>query len=224
MIRILHEDASLLAVDKPDGVPTIPGYDPDAHPVQQRVEDQIGQRLWVVHRLDKDVSGVLLFAKTAEAHRHLNAQFSTRAVDKRYAALVHGVPRAAEGCIDAPLRKYGSGRMGVDARRGKASQTQYRVIESFAGCTLVEASPVTGRRHQIRVHLYHLGHPIVGDPLYGDAALRSGYVRLYLHARRIRITHPGGHNLHIEAPLPATFEEALAHARAGTLLAASGSA
>lgn len=224
MIRLLYQDDALLAVDKPDGVPTIPGYDPDAHPVQQRVEEQLGYRLWVVHRLDKDVSGVLLFAKTADAHRHLNQQFSARSVDKRYLALVHGIPQAAEGRTDAPLRKYGSGRMGVDGRRGKPSRTEFRVMERFEGCALVEASPVTGRRHQIRVHLYHLDHPIVGDPLYGDAALRTGHARLYLHARRIRFRHPNGQDVQVTADLPAAFEAALARARAGEPIATPGSA
>ncbi|MEM1125423.1 MAG: RluA family pseudouridine synthase [Bacteroidota bacterium] len=207
MITILHEDADLLVADKPAGLTTIPGHAQGLPTLRETLEAQVGQRLFVVHRLDKAVSGAIVFARHAEAHRHLSLQFEHRHVEKTYLALAHGrVPQTA-GTIDAPLRKFGSGRMGVDARRGKPSQTRYRVQRGTSAYTLLHAFPLTGRRHQLRVHFYHLGHPLVGDPLYGDAALRTGYPRLYLHALRLRCTHPAGHPLDVKAPPPPAFTD-----------------
>lgn len=201
---MLYQDAALVAIDKPVGLASIPERDLDLACAQRALERQLGRRLWVVHRLDKEVSGALVFALTPEAHRALSLAFERREVAKDYLALVHGRVLADEGVIEAPIHQFGSGRMGVDAR-GKPSTTRYTVLErspadAAPALTLVRASPVTGRRHQLRVHLYHLGHPIVGDPRYGDPALQRAHPglghglgpRLMLHACRIALPRPPG--------------------------------
>lgn len=205
----LFENGDLVAVDKPEGVPAIPDRRRAQPSLLERVSAERCEKLYVVHRLDRDTSGVILFARNAEAHRWLNRQFETRTVRKRYLALVHGSVGEDRGTIDKPLRQFGSGRVAVDLERGKPSATEFRVIDRFGECTLVEARPRTGRRHQIRVHLYSLGHPIVGDPLYGDRALQSSYPRLMLHAGSLTVLQPGGGELTIEAPVPESFRSVL---------------
>ncbi len=214
MIPVIHADDDVLVVDKPAGVATIPGYDRRAPSLLERVAEQVGQRLFVVHRLDGPVSGVLLFARHAAAHRALSMAFEARRVEKTYLALAHGVIEPEHGVIEAPLRKFGSGRMGVDPRRGKASTTTFRVLERIGPYTLVEAHPVTGRRHQLRVHFYHLGHPLVGDPLYGDVDVQSRYPRLLLHAHRLQVPLPDGREPTFTAPLPADFRAVVEALRA----------
>jgi len=215
-LHVLYQDAAIVAVDKPIGLAAIPERDLAAPSVQRALELQLGCRVWVVHRLDKEVSGVLVFALTAEAHRALSLAFERRQVDKAYLALVHGHVTPNEGTIEAPIHTFGSGRMGVDPR-GKPSTTRWSVLgTSPVGAapvvTLVLARPVTGRRHQLRVHLYHLGHPIVGDPRYGDPAIQRGHARLMLHARRVALPPPpgspsgaGAGPLVIESPPPPGF-------------------
>jgi RluA family pseudouridine synthase len=161
--------------------------------------------LYVVHRLDKDVSGVLLMAKNAATHKSLNAQFLDKQVKKTYLALTHGVIWDAHGVIDLPIREFGSGRMGADAVRGKPSTTEFQVEKRYDRYTLVKVFPVTGRRHQIRVHFYSLGHPLVGDQRYGDRAMQRLYPRLMLHARRIEVKLPSVGVLAVEAPPPDSF-------------------
>lgn len=139
----------------------------------------------VVHRLDREVSGVVIFARNAAAHRRLNIEFEERRVTKTYLAAVAGVPEEEKGTVDAPLREFGSGRVGVDAERGKPSLTRWRVVERAAAATLVEVRPETGRRHQIRAHFYHLGHPVLGDARYGSPESASLCRRLMLHALEI---------------------------------------
>jgi RluA family pseudouridine synthase len=162
--------------------------------------------LYIVHRLDKEASGVILFAKHASAHKVMSERFSSREVRKTYSILVHGRITVAEGTIEKRLRQFGSGRMGVDASRGKESTTEFRVLERFGPYTLAEAYPVTGRRHQIRVHFYSIGHPVVGDLRYGDKAFQEVYPRLMLHAQRIECRLPLNEDLNIEAPIPESFE------------------
>lgn len=210
MISTLFENDDLVVVDKPEGLAAIPARDGRSGSLFETLCQQRDERLYVVHRLDKDTSGVIAFARNAASHRWLNQQFESRTVQKTYLALVHGAVAAETGTIDKPLRQFGSGRMGVDPKRGKASVTEFRVIERFASHTLVEAYPHTGRRHQIRVHLYDLGHPIVGDPLYGEKALQSCFPRLMLHALRLTLPSPSGPPIIVEAPISASFQ-ALQH-------------
>ena len=205
MIPVLYEDAELLAVDKPAGVASIPQRDDVGDDLVTRLRAEQDRPLWVVHRLDKAVSGVILFAKDAETHRWLNSEFEGRRVEKHYMALVHGCLDQERGSIDMPIRTFGSGRMGVDPKRGKDSCTMYERDRIVADYSLVSARPVTGRRHQIRVHLYHIGHPIVGDPRYGDPVRQAAYPRLMLHARRITLTTRGGNSLTVESPLASSF-------------------
>lgn len=204
MIDVLYEDDRIVAVDKPAGLATIPErFEP--HCLLVEVEAYLGAKAYVVHRLDKDVSGVVLFAKDAEAHRHLSMRFESRSVDKTYAAIVHGRVAAGQGVVDGPIRQFGSGRMGVDAERGKPSETRFEVRRRMEAYTELAVYPVTGRRHQIRVHLYSIGHPIAGDPLYGDRALQARYDRLMLHAHAITFPHPDGTGRTITSPLPQAF-------------------
>jgi tRNA pseudouridine32 synthase / 23S rRNA pseudouridine746 synthase len=208
-IPILYEDDDILAVSKPEGLAAIPERHGQGGSLFEVLCAQRGERLYIVHRIDKETSGLIVFARHAEAHRRLNRQFETRAVEKTYLALSHGVIAKDAGSVDAPLRQFGSGRVAVDPQRGKPSTTEFRIVERFGSHTLVEARPRTGRRHQIRVHLYHLGHPIAGDPLYGDEAARRAFSRMMLHAWRLELTLPAGRLLAIEAPIPESFEAAL---------------
>ena len=205
MISILFEDEDVVAVDKPEGLAAIPERNPEADSLLELLESRRDEKLYIVHRIDKDTSGVILFARNAPAHRFLNQQFEARQVDKTYLALVHGSVEQDSGTIDAPLRPFGSGRVGVDAEKGKPSATDFGVVERYDSYTLVEAHPRTGRRHQIRVHLYHWGHPIVGDPLYGDKATQGQFRRLMLHARKVTLQLPCGADLTVEAPVPLSF-------------------
>ncbi len=208
MIPILFQTDDVLAVDKPEGLPSIPGSGAEVC-LLSLLSASFPEKLYVVHRLDKEVSGVMLFARNAAAHKLLNDQFSGRQVRKTYAALAHGIFAVDEGAIDRPLRQFGSGRMGVDVKRGKPSQTFFRVIERLKKFTLVEARPITGRRHQIRVHFYSLGHPLVGDLRYGDRLIQLPFPRLMLHAQHIEFRLPSGQEVTVESPIPASFRQVL---------------
>ena len=226
-VRILHQDADLIAVDKPAGRLVIPGRGPTERSLREEVEALVG-RLWVVHRLDRGTSGVLLFARTAEAHRTLNMAFGRQGVSKRYLAIVRREP-PEERRVDAPLAPARRGRM-RPARpgdpRAKAAATYLRTLERFPArpplpaLALVEAVPETGRTHQIRVHLVAAGCPLAVDPDYGEAEpLRdaAGAVlidRTPLHASRVELRHPAsGQRLVLEAPMPEDMERTLAAAR-----------
>ncbi len=211
MIPILYLDEDVVAADKPAGVPSIPaGSDPG---LPARLADQVPGRLYPVHRLDKDVSGVILFARSPDAHRYLNGQFEGRRVRKTYLALVLGVVKPDRGTVEAPLRQFGSGRMGVATEKGADAETSFEVEERLRGATLLRVRPVTGRRHQIRVHLYSLGHPIVGDRLYGDRAAQKAYPRLMLHALEIALRLPSGRDETIASPVPESFRAVVASFR-----------
>jgi RluA family pseudouridine synthase len=206
---ILWEDESLLVINKPPGLLTLPdGHDPDLPHVKAVLEPQYGQ-LWIVHRLDRETSGVLLLARGAESHRALNSQFESRQVKKVYHALVKGTPDWKERQVDLPLLPDAdrNHRTLVDHRQGKPARTQLRVLESYRRYSLVEALPETGRTHQIRVHLLSTGHPIACDQMYGDgepvflSEVKANYrpgkgeerpllARLGLHAWELRLQHP----------------------------------
>ena len=209
--RILFENDDILAVDKPEGIVSISGATCAGLP--ELLRDVVPGKLLPVHRLDKDVSGVIVFARNAEAHRHLNGEFDRRAVKKTYIALTHGVIDKNRGLINKPIREFGSGRMGVDPVRGKPSTTEFKVIDRLKAFTLVKAFPATGRRHQIRVHFYSIGHPVVGDRKYGHAAAQEQFPRLMLHALAIDFRLPSGEPLSVEAPVPKSFEDVLAGLR-----------
>jgi RluA family pseudouridine synthase len=176
-------------VNKLPGYAVIPGRNiSDDIVLVNLIENQLKYKVLVVHRIDLETSGIVIFAKNPNAHRHLNIQFERREVKKRYLALVQGVVDR-DTTINFPIRQFGSGRMGVDPQ-GKLSSTEVRVIEKFPGATLLDVLPLTGRRHQIRVHCYASGHPIMGDPMYGKDRPVGGVPRLMLHAHQIKIADP----------------------------------
>ena len=221
---ILWQDDILLVVDKPAGLPTLPdGYNPQA-PCLVNLLKQVYQPLWVVHRLDKDTSGVIVFALSAQAHRNLNTQFEGRQASKLYHALVHGSPGWETTRIALPLRPNGDRRHRtvIDQRSGKPAITDLRVLERLGDFTLVEAAPRTGRTHQIRAHLAACGHPILSDPLYHNRPPGSRpstqpgapplIERLALHAFSLTLLHPtSGAPQEFTAPYPADFARALEH-------------
>jgi RluA family pseudouridine synthase len=205
MIQILHHGADCVAVMKPAGVAAIPEKRDDPFCLSALLSVQLGTPVMPVHRLDKEVSGVMLYALHPEAHRFLNNAFEKREVHKTYQALVHGVITEDQGVITRPIREFGSGRMGVDDLKGKPSETRFSVLKRTDRFTLVELYPQTGRRHQLRVHLYSIGHPIVGDMRYGDKALQQGLPRLMLTSTGIDLTLPSGKQLLIQNVIPDDF-------------------
>ncbi len=228
--RVLYEDSDLLAVDKPAGRLVIPGRGTGERSLREDLEAVHG-KLWVVHRLDRGTSGVLLFARSAPVHRTLNLAFDRGEPRKHYLALVRGAP-PAERRIEIAIAPARRGRMRPARRddpRGKASATLVRLLEAFPGAAwaggpiaLVEALPETGRTHQIRVHLAWAGFPLAIDPDYGDAAplQRPGgevlLARTPLHAARLELRHPvKGDALILEAPMPADMQAAVEALRAG---------
>jgi tRNA pseudouridine32 synthase / 23S rRNA pseudouridine746 synthase len=223
-LAVLLEDAHLVAIDKPPGRLVIPGRTPGEPSLREELEARLG-KLWVVHRLDRGTSGVLVLARTAEAHRTLNLAFDAGVPRKTYLAIVRGVPEWTELRVDVPIAKGRKGRMrpGRPGEPGaKASATALRVLERFpaAGLALVEARPETGRTHQIRVHLRSAGFTLAVDPDYGEEGpLTVGaavLARTPLHAARLELVHPGtGEAIAIEAPLPEDLAAVLAAARAG---------
>ena len=209
-LAVVYEDEDVLVIDKPAGmvVHPAPGHRRDtvANALLARLPDigEVGdeQRPGIVHRLDMDTSGLMVAAKNPVAHRSISAQIKDRSVLKGYTALVKGNVDPPEGVIRAQIGRdrRNRKRMAV-VEDGREAETSYRVVERAAGCTLVEAFPKTGRTHQIRVHLSALGHPIVGDSLYGgkDARLR----RQFLHAHLLGLRLPGtGEYVEFASPLP----------------------
>ena len=208
---ILHQDDHIIVLNKPAGLSVLPeGWDPDAPYLRQMLEDKYG-RIWVVHRLDKITSGVMVFARTAEAHRDLNRQFEQHEVQKVYQAIVEGVPpwdeRTARHMLRMNVgRKH---RTIVVHKRGKNSETHFKVLKRGQDGALVEAHPKTGRTHQIRVHLSALGFPILGDMLY-DASKTDLIARPALHANELTLTHPvSGGQLSFSASPPDDFLKTL---------------
>lgn len=199
---MLHLDADLMVVDKPSGLLSVPGRLPEHHDsALQRLQAEHGP-LWVVHRLDMDTSGVLVLARHREAAAALGRCFEQRRAFKLYRAVVWGRPPSGEGRIALPLRLDWPHRPRqlVDGQAGKASVTDYCVLQSFEDRCLLELKPLTGRSHQLRVHLQAVGCPILGDRFYGRA---DGQARLMLHAQRLRMPHPRtGQDMHWEAPPP----------------------
>ncbi len=208
-IEILFENENIIAVNKPEGLASITENDTTIESLHSLLEKKYNQKLFIVHRLDKEVSGAILFAKNPETHKYLNDRFAERKVKKYYTAIVHGTIKENDGVIKKPIREFGSGRMGVDDRKGKPSETKFHVVQRFRDYTLLELNPSTGRRHQLRVHLYSIGFPIVGDLRYGDKTIQEKYLRIMLHAKSLEFQLPDEKNILIEAPLPETFIEVL---------------
>ena len=197
-LRIVHEDERLVVVDKPAGQATAPGGGiGKGASLQEQVAEHLGTRAFLVHRLDRETSGLIVFAKTAASHRLLSQQFEERGVTKRYLALVEGHLAGGIGSIAEPLREFGSGRVGVDPA-GKEATTMWALRERLPDADLLEVTPTTGRRHQIRAHLYSIGHPVLGDTRYGTNRPVGGAPRLMLHASEL--TLPDGPALHAEPP------------------------
>jgi len=208
-LRVMQENQFLWALSKPAGQVTIPGRGDVGEALSAEIFREKGRRPWIVHRLDREASGLVLFAKDPETHRHLSKLFETRAVEKTYLALAQGRLAPAEGVIDRPLKMFGSGRAGVSPE-GKPSVTRYRALEIFGNATFLEVHPDTGRRHQIRAHLYSLGHPLVGDARYGEQKPEG---RLMLHAWKLRFSLPNGAEVSLQDDPPADFEAVLAGLR-----------
>jgi len=204
-LRVLYEDNSVIAVDKPAGLPTHGNKDADRPSLTGLVERHAGHPVFVHHRLDAGTSGVVLFAKVAEANPSLARSFADREVEKTYVALVARPPIdwPREMTIDTPILVSDNGSVRVDSG-GVPAETRLRVLEQRADHLLVEAKPVTGRKHQIRVHLASVGAPIVGDPRYGGPPAEGR--RLMLHAERIELDHPlTGRRLVVSSPRPEEF-------------------
>ncbi|MCX7797026.1 MAG: RNA pseudouridine synthase [Melioribacter sp.] len=206
-LKKLYEDENIVAIDKPEGIASIPESNPLIESIFSILQKEYLKKIFIVHRLDKEVSGVLLFAKNSDTHKFLYEQFFNYTVDKTYIALVEGVVIEDFGTIDKPIRQFGSGKMGIDELKGKKSITYFKVLERFSNYTLLELKPKTGRRHQIRVHLYSIGHPVVGDLHYGDIIRQKKFSRLMLHAHKLEFFVREGKKLLIESKLPNSFNE-----------------
>lgn len=213
-VEVLYEDAALIAVNKPAGLTVHAGAGQHEGTLVNRLVHHFGilselggeMRPGIVHRLDKDTSGVLLVARADAAHRALAAQFAGRTVEKTYLTLVHGNVRADSGRITKPIARDPARRTRMTARleSGREALTNFRVRKRFEKFTFLEVQIGTGRTHQIRVHLASIGHPVAGDRVYGAPPAQ----RLFLHAWRIGFVSPAtGQKVTVEAPLPAALQD-----------------
>ena len=221
-LSVLFEDEVLLVIDKPAGLVVHPGSGNwEGTLLNALLHHCPGlsavPRAGIVHRLDKETSGLLVVAKSLASQSNLVRQLQARSVSRQYLALVHG-ELSGSATVDAPIGRHPSHRTKMAVvENGKPAKTHYRVVRSFSGCTLLECSLETGRTHQIRVHMQHIGHPLVGDPVYGkkpasseNAALLSAFPRQALHARRLSFLHPSNHApMTFESPIPADLAHLL---------------
>ena len=231
-LTILYEDPSIIVIDKPSGMVVHPAYgNPSGTLVNALLyhcKDLAGingvLRPGIVHRLDKDTSGVMVVAKDDEAFHHLTKQFRNRTVEKVYWAIVYGKFDQNEGLIDSAIGRHPSERkrMSTRTKRGRVAITRWKKAEEFDNCTFLEIFPQTGRTHQIRVHLSSIGYPLLGDPLYGrkgrpgtihDPVLKECVKRMNrqaLHARQLKFDHPRtGERVQFVSPIPQDIEEVL---------------
>ena len=217
-LEILFEDDDLLVLNKPAGLVMHPGAGHQQHTLVNALLAHcanlsgIGgrERPGIVHRLDKETSGCLVVAKNDSTHRDLSKQFAARTMQKIYLALVAGIPRVKNGIIDAAIARHPvhRQRMSIARRQGRSAKTEYRVVRSGRGVSLLECTLHSGRTHQIRVHLHHIGHPILGDKLYGGKHAKD-FPRQMLHAWKLAFRHPRTEEMmSFEGPLPADFAEA----------------
>lgn len=219
-LDIVYEDDQVAVVSKPAGMVVHPAFGHSSGTLVNAVLARWPEiasfsepsRAGIVHRLDKDTSGVLIVAKTHAALESLRAQFKGREVRKRYLALVDGAPETPEGVINAPIGRDPTQRKRMAVRHdGREAITEFRVVEHYADYSLVEVYPKTGRTHQIRVHLAFIGHPVAGDTVYGRRKQAIRLKRHFLHAAAITFTRPGSSEaITAEAPLPAGLENILA--------------
>ncbi|MCI0777407.1 MAG: RluA family pseudouridine synthase [Chloroflexi bacterium] len=218
LLTIVYEDGDLLVVDKPAGMAVHPSPGHSSHTLVNGIlahcDDLSGiggvKRPGIVHRLDKDTSGLIIVAKNDAAHVSLARQLKERKVEKMYVALVEGCVTPPEGRIEAPIaRDVKHRRRMAVVENGRDARTSYRVLREIGRRTLLEVRPQTGRTHQIRVHLASIGHPITGDALYGRRG-DAPVARQFLHARRLVFLHPRtGERLELEAPLAEDLQQAL---------------
>ncbi|MFG5384924.1 RluA family pseudouridine synthase [Yoonia sp. R2-816] len=203
-LTILHDDHQVIVVDKPSGLLSVPGKGPDlADCLLTRVQAAFPTAL-LVHRLDRDTSGVMIFALTPHAQRHLGLQFEKRQTKKTYIARVSGQMMEKTGTVDLPLIVDWPNRpkQMVDHENGKQAITDWRVVRSTTDETRVRLMPRTGRSHQLRVHMLAIGHPILGDPFYATGATRD-HPRLMLHSETLQFRHPdGGQGVRMTAKCP----------------------
>jgi len=218
-LDFLYEDEELVVINKPAGLVVHPGAGHREHTLVNALLHHfpklsgIGgkERPGIVHRLDKGTSGCLVVAKTDEAHRGLSTQFAERTVEKTYLALVAGKLRKSSGTIEEKIGRHpvDRQRMSTTSRRGRAAKTEYRVISASDEMGLLECKLHSGRTHQIRVHLHHLGHPVLGDKVYGVRCVKV-FPRQMLHAWKLGFQHPRTQEWKdFEAPLPTDFENAV---------------
>ena len=231
-ISIVYEDENLLALNKPASIITHPKNISDTQDsvtswLIEKFPDikNIGEpfiasgsevpRAGIVHRLDKDTSGLLIVAKNNEAFFYLKNLFQERKIKKHYLALVNGRPKEPKGIISAPLGRIGLKRttqiIGNKLIDKKDAETKYKILKNYKDYTLLEVSPKTGRTHQIRVHLNSIGHPVAGDPIYGfkKSSPPSNLNRLFLHAFKMELTAPDGKKLVVECDLPQDLQKVL---------------
>lgn len=205
-IRILHEDAAFLVVDKPSLLLSVPGRaDDNKDCLITRLQQNGYPEALIVHRLDWETSGIILLARHPDAHRELSRQFHDRETEKAYTALCWGQPEHTSGSIDLPLRydPPTKPRHVVCHEHGKHALTYWRVLERFEQYCRVELTPITGRSHQLRVHMLSLGHPLLGDRLYAHGEALAASERLCLHASLLGFSHPAtGERLRFECPAP----------------------
>lgn len=218
---IIQETKDFVAVNKPAGLLSIPDREGDEISLKKLLKGQFGE-IYTVHRIDRDTSGVIVFARNETAHQHLSRSFEERTVEKYYVGLVKGTPANREGTIDAPIAQHSLRRnLMIIHKRGKPSITDYKVLEAFGKFSFLEFRIYTGRTHQIRIHMQHIGHPIVCDELYGDgtpvllSSIKKNYNlskseleekpilnRLALHSARLVFSDQNGTRYSVEAEPP----------------------
>lgn len=223
-LEIVFENDEYVAINKPHGLLSIPDRTQSEKSLKEMLIEKYGS-IYTVHRLDKDTSGLIIFAKTETAHKFFSALFEERKIDKYYLGVVHGAPAESSGLIEAPISEHpvNKGVMTIH-RNGKPSSTGFTVLESHRSYSLVEFQLHTGRTHQIRVHAKSLGHPLVADPLYGDgkplllSSLKKNFHlskhdeeerpminRLALHSYKLLFTDPSGNRVELMANMPKEF-------------------
>jgi 23S rRNA pseudouridine955/2504/2580 synthase/23S rRNA pseudouridine1911/1915/1917 synthase len=232
-LKIIYEDDNLVAVNKPSGLLSIPDrFDAKIPSLKQVLAEKYGE-IFVIHRIDRDTSGIILFARNEESHRYFSMAFEEHRISKKYLGLVHGTPAPASGTIDKPIAHHPvqKGKMVVH-KNGKPSVTHYKTLDSFGLYSIVEFEIETGRTHQIRVHMQDKGNPIVCDPLYGTAEpvflsrIKRNFKlsknqeaeipllsRLALHAHSLEFKTPGGNTVKLEAELFKDMQATLSQLR-----------